>query len=154
MLPAIEEIRARASNSGRSPAIAASPRQTLLPAAGPFGFGFGLNDVAVVSEAGAQEDASSYRADDGSLTAVSTLPTTCWAIVTPSGRYAYVANAGAASLAGYRVDRDGELTTLTDGFPTSTSAGSAPIDVETSHSGDSLFTLNTGNGTIGIFRIG
>ena len=37
----------------------------------------------------------------------------CWLIVTNNGRYAYVANAGIASITGYHVAPDGTLSRVT-----------------------------------------
>ncbi len=135
--------------------IADPPTFTKSAAALPFGLSFGNHDVAVVSEVGL--GATSYRIDASALTAVSTVNTNakapCWAIVTPNGKFAYVANAGSGTLSGYQLANNGTLTPLKQSS-FSTGVGTLPIDDETSYDGRFLYTLNTGTGTIGIFSIG
>jgi 6-phosphogluconolactonase (cycloisomerase 2 family) len=131
----------------------------------PFGFAAGKRDQLFVSEAfGGAIDASalsSYEIDrQGRLDVISPSVGTnqtaaCWVALTPNGRYAYVTNTGSGSVSGFAIDFDGTITLLDkDGRTGDTGNGSTPIDVAITDDGDVLYTLNSGNGTIGVFRIG
>jgi 6-phosphogluconolactonase len=130
----------------------------------PFGFAFGKRDQLFVSEAfgGAPNAsaASSYEIDhDGVLTPLSQSVAThqtalCWVVVTPNGRFAYGTNTGSGSISGYAIDFDGGLALLSaDGRTGVTGDGSMPIDLALTDSGRYLFSLNSGSGTIGAFRV-
>jgi 6-phosphogluconolactonase (cycloisomerase 2 family) len=136
----------------------------LSEGATPFGFAFGKRDLLIVSEAaGGAADASSMSSyvleDDGTLQAVSSaVPTTetaaCWVVVTNDGRFAYTTNAGSGSVSGYRIAFDGTITLLdANGVTGNTGSGSVPLDMALSNNGRHLFTLNSGNNTIGAFRV-
>jgi 6-phosphogluconolactonase (cycloisomerase 2 family) len=130
----------------------------------PFGFAAGKRGQLFVSEAfGGAPDASalsSYEVDrDGGLATISpSVPTTetaaCWVVVTPNGRFAYVTNTGSGSISGYAIDFDGSVELLDeDGRTGVTGDGSTPIDMAITDAGRFLYSLNAGNGTIGVFRI-
>jgi 6-phosphogluconolactonase len=130
----------------------------------PFGFAIGKRDHLFVSEAfGGAPDASalsSYDIDrDGALATISpSIATTetaaCWVVVTPNGRFAYVTNTGSGSISGYAIDFDGTVELLdADGRTGVTGDGSTPIDMAITDDGGVLYSLNPGNGTIGVFRI-
>src|SRR6266550_17258 len=81
------------------------------PSAGatPFGFAFDQRGRAFVSEAGGS--ASSYTVDDTGAHVISGAVAThqaapCWLVVTKNGRYAYTANAGAATISGFGIAPD------------------------------------------------
>jgi 6-phosphogluconolactonase len=129
----------------------------------PFGFAIGRRDQVFVSEAaGGATDLSSTSSyllgKDGSLTPISaevgtTETAACWAIVSNDGRFAYVTNAGSDSISGYSIGFDGSLTLLdADGVTGNTGNGTGPLDMAVSADGRNLYTLNGGNGTIGVFR--
>ena len=72
-------------------------------------------------------------------------------MTTQNGKYAYVSNAGSASLTGYAVARDGSLRILDmDGVTGSTNGN--PLDAAVNVSSRYLYTIN-GNGTISAFEI-
>lgn len=129
----------------------------------PFGFGFTPRGQAIISEAaGAAPNGavSSYSlGSDGSLSlitaSVSTYQrATCWLVVTPSGRFAYAANAGSGSISGYAVAADGSLRLLdSDGRTAITGDGSAPLDLHLSRNGTFLYVLKAGAGSIGAFAV-
>jgi 6-phosphogluconolactonase (cycloisomerase 2 family) len=124
--------------------------------AGSTPFGFAVSrDRLIVSEANGgsplASSASSYEVDDdGELEVVTPVASThqtaaCWAATTPDGRFAYVANAGSASLTGYSVDPEGGLALLqADGLSASTGPGSRPLDVTVSRDGRFLYVLTPG----------
>jgi 6-phosphogluconolactonase len=129
----------------------------------PFGFAVGRHNRVFVSEAfgGAPHGSalSSYELEgDAELESISaSVPTNqtaaCWAVLTPDERFAYVTDTGSATVTGYAVDADGELSRLqADGSSAATGAG--PIDAAISRTGRFLFTLNSGAHTITGFRIG
>jgi 6-phosphogluconolactonase (cycloisomerase 2 family) len=129
----------------------------------PFGFGFTPRGQAIISEAaGAAPDgaASSYSLGrDGSLSLITASVSThqratCWLVVTPSGRFAYAANAGSGSISGYAVAADGSLSLLdSDGRTVVTGDGSAPLDLHLSRNGKFLYVLKAGAGSIGAFAV-
>jgi 6-phosphogluconolactonase (cycloisomerase 2 family) len=140
------------------PQIVPSPGQT------PFGFSFANRRQLLVSEAagGAPNGSSvsSYRLGRDSMLAVvaGAVPThqtaACWIEVTPSGRYAYATNTGSSSVSGYRVRYTGDISLLNDdGVTASTGEASRPIDLGITRDGRFLYTLNSGNQTLGMFKI-
>ncbi|HET9931709.1 MAG TPA: beta-propeller fold lactonase family protein [Polyangiaceae bacterium] len=123
-----------------------------VPSAGttPFGFAFDGRGDLVVSEA-ATMSASSYRFDrHGELVNVSAVVSDhqtapCWVATSADSRYAYVANAGSASISGYRIDVHGSLSLLDEtGVTAATGEGSRPLDMAVD--GDRhLYLLDAGN---------
>ncbi|MET0146030.1 MAG: 3-carboxymuconate cyclase [Ilumatobacteraceae bacterium] len=127
----------------------------------PFGFDFGRNGELLVSNAsggapGASSVSSYAIRRDGSLVVLDGPDATnqtsaCWLVAT--GRYAYTANTGSASLSGYSVDRRGALDLLApDGV--SAAAGTTPIDIDASSDGRYVYQLNGGDDSIGMFAVG
>ena len=131
----------------------------------PFGFAFDRRGRMYVSDAAGgapgASSVSSYRVpSSGNLQAISPATATtetaaCWVVISNDGRFAYTTNTGSGSISGYRVAKDGSLTLRdADGRTGDTGAGSAPLDMSLSRNGRYLYTLNSGNGTIGAFRVG
>jgi 6-phosphogluconolactonase len=128
----------------------------------PFGFAVGRGNRIFVSEAAAgaanASSASSYELTDlGSLTVISgKVPTeqtaACWLVLTYDGSFVYTANAGSATISGFRIGANGSLELLKNsGFPAKT--GMHPADMAFSLDGLTLFSLNNGDGTISTFGI-
>jgi len=128
----------------------------------PFGFAVGRDDRLFVSEAAAGapngSSVSSYElSDTGGLAVLSgKVPTeqtaACWLVLTYDGRYVYTANAGSASLSGFRVNSEGNLELLNDpGLPART--GMHPADMAFNQDGQLLFSLNNGDGSISAFGV-
>lgn len=128
----------------------------------PFGFAIDRQDRVFVSEAfgGAPEASTvtSYRIDgDGLLEVLApSVPTTetaaCWVALSKNGRFAYTTNTGSASVSGFAIAADGDLTLLDpDGVTGMTAAG--PIDMDFSVDGRHLYTLNAGDGSLSVFRL-
>lgn len=116
----------------------------------PFGFAFSGRGDLVVSEA-ATMSASSYRFDrHGELVSVSSVVSDhqsapCWVATSADSRYAYVANAGSASISGYRIDARGSLSLLdADGVTAATGEGSRPLDMAVDDDRH-LYLLDAGN---------
>jgi 6-phosphogluconolactonase (cycloisomerase 2 family) len=126
--------------------------------AGPFGFGFGLNGVLVVSEA-AGLSASSYELMPQSPLAVLTrsIPThqmaPCWAVVTNDGDFAYVADAGSASITGYNIDSSGNLNPLNAFTGQAAVTDAHPIDMAVSYRDRYLYVVSNTGGAIDEFTI-
>jgi 6-phosphogluconolactonase len=142
--------------------LASGPASHASAGTTPFGFGFDERDHLIVSEAfgGApdQSAVSSYELDDGDVEPITpSAPTTetaaCWIVVTKNGRYTYTTNTGSASISGYRIDHDGELSLL-DADGRTGLTGPGPIDMALSHNSRFLYSLNSGDGTISGFRVG
>jgi len=128
----------------------------------PFGFAAGHGNRLFISEAAAGapngSSVSSYELSDaGDLSVISgKVPTeqtaACWLVLTYDGRYVYTANAGSASISGFRVHAQGSLELLNNpGLPAKT--GMHPADMAFAHDGNELFSLNNGDGTISAFGI-
>jgi 6-phosphogluconolactonase len=134
------------------------------PSAGqtPFGFGFDKRGHLIVSEAfGGAPDASavsSYELENGLIDPITpSAPTTetaaCWIVVTKDGRFTYTTNTGSASISGYRVSHEGELSAL-DADGRTGVTGPGPIDLALSRNSRYLYSLNSGDGTLSGFRVG
>jgi 6-phosphogluconolactonase len=129
----------------------------------PFGFAFGHDNAAIVSDAfGGAPGASalsSYKVDeDGNLVVISpalgdTQTAACWVVVTQNGRFAYTSNTGSGTISSYAVSDGGNLTLL-NVAAASTGNGSTPIDMALSDNSHFLYVRNGGNGTISGFRVG
>jgi 6-phosphogluconolactonase len=137
------------------------------PAAGttPFAFAFGRRGHILVSEvSGGVEDAgavSSYDlAPDGSLHVIdpsvaNTETAPCWLVVTPGGRYLFTTNTPDDSVSAYAVDLAGHLELLDpDGRSGEPGAGTNPLDMDLTHDGRFLYTLDSGSDMISPFRVG
>jgi 6-phosphogluconolactonase len=125
----------------------------------PFGFDFDRRGHLLVSNA--DGSASSYSLGrhgeasviSGAIATGNAAP--CWLIVTPSGRFAYTANAGAGTISGFSVGRDGSLTLLVaNGVSASFGAGSHPLDEIVTGDGEFLYNLTDGLHVINGFAIG
>jgi 6-phosphogluconolactonase len=130
------------------------------PSAGgtPFGFDFDRRGQLLVSNA--DGSASSYALGrHGQLAVISgAVPTgnaaPCWLVATPSSRYAYTANAGAGTISGFSIGRDGTLTLLAaDGVSASFGATSHPLDEIVTSDGQFLYNLTDGLHVIDGLRI-
>ena len=146
---------------GRASAPASYPSSGTTP----FGFSFDHRGTLVVSEAfGGAPGASavsSYDFERGGAPVVrsGSVPNTetaaCWVVITANGRYAYTTNTGSGTVSGYALSARGRLRLLdADGATGVTGPGSTPIDLALSRDSRYLYSLNSGNHTISIFRIG
>jgi 6-phosphogluconolactonase len=124
----------------------------------PFGFAVTKRDTLFVSEAGTGGGASSYRiGQDGSLERVSSNVMTgqraaCWAVVTKSGRFGYVTNAGTGNISGFEIRRNGE-STLLDADGVTAVTGGNPTDAALSRNSRFLYVRVAALSQIAIFRI-
>ena len=105
----------------------------------PFGFQYRRGGQAIVSNAGEAGDptdltkfqgrASSYRlAKNGALTPIDSVAVdgqraTCWVVLTPNQRYAFMTNTLSQTVSRFRISSDGHLTLLGH---TPTGRGSPP----------------------------
>lgn len=121
----------------------------------PFGFAF-AKETLVVSEAfGGTPGASavsSYNLNKNGLQSVSaSVPTgetaACWIVISKDGKYAYSTNAGSASVSGYRVNNDGQLTLL-NGRAGDTGVGTGPTDPTISRDGRFIYVLSPRSQTV------
>lgn len=122
----------------------------------PFGFAFADAETLVVSEAfGGAANASavsSYRLKNGQLQLISaSVPTgetaACWIVISKDGKLAYTTNAGSASLSGYQVARDGQLS-LFNGRAGETGANTGPTDAGKSRDGRFIYALSPRSQTV------
>ena len=73
--------------------------------------------------------------------------------MTPDGRFVYASNAGTSSIAGFSIHNNGALVPLQSTVVGTNQAGATNLDITVSADGKYLYSLNGGNGSIGIFRI-
>jgi 6-phosphogluconolactonase len=131
----------------------------LTPSHGAAAFGFDVTAANTVIVSETSGFASSYHLTSGVAALVSaSVPTfgaaPCWVIATADGRFAYVVNAGTATLTGYAVGAGGALTLLdADGTTASTGSGSTPLDLDLTEGDAFLYVLEAGSGTIGAFAV-
>lgn len=126
----------------------------------PFGFAFGKRDQFFVSEAnglgnGSGATVSSYEIlEDGSAklidgaTAVNQMAA-CWLVTTPNGRMAFTANTPARTLSSFLIDAAGNMTLL----ETIAAEEANPRDMAITNDGKTLFTLNGGDNSIGVYQV-
>lgn len=148
----------RVQNDGRigAPVVTASAGMT------PFGFAFDRRGHALVSEAvggaASASTVSSYGFNDWasakpvviSPAVANTQTATCWVVVTPSGRHAYVTNTGSGTISSYAVQKSGQITLAQ---PVAATSGQGPIDAAISADGRGLYVLNAGSHSITSFTI-
>ncbi|GAA0759911.1 hypothetical protein GCM10009107_41820 [Ideonella azotifigens] len=146
-------------SSLKGPIVTNSPGQT------PFGFAVSPSNVMVVSEAvggaAGASTVSSYRFKDGSpavprvmsAAVPDTQSAACWVAITPSGKWAYVANTGSSSVSSYRIDQKGRIT-LSAAVAGNTGSGTAPADLTVAADGQHLYVRNGGVPGIANFVIG
>jgi 6-phosphogluconolactonase len=115
----------------------------------PFGFDFDRRGNVLVSNA--TGSASSYDlGHHNELTVISGAISTgqaapCWLVTSTDGRFAYTANAGAGTISGFKVGRNGSLVLLTPGGATANlGTGSHPLDEAVTTDGRYLYNLTDG----------
>jgi len=135
-----------------APAVYASAGAT------PFGFDFDKRGDLLVSNA--SNSASSYSLSAaGVVSVISGAVAThqgapCWLVASKKGGYAYTANAGAGTISGFSVGKDGRLALLDpSGVSANLGPGSHPLDEAVSNNGHFLYNLTDGQHRISAFRI-
>lgn len=131
-------------------------------AGGNFGFAVGRGNRLFISEAaggaaGASAVSSYHLSDSGNLSLIDSSVGTkqtaaCWLVLSHNESYLYTANAGSASLSGFRVGPGGSVQLLTPSGITATT-GAHPADMALSHDGHLLFSLDNGNGMVNAFAV-
>ncbi|MEM9492279.1 MAG: beta-propeller fold lactonase family protein, partial [Myxococcota bacterium] len=132
----------------------------------PFGFSFSNTGRLIVAEPFGQQSLGS--ADAGAVSAYTIRPngrlrfarrsetvsngqtTTCWVAAAPGSRWSYTTNNGASTVSLYR-SRPGGRVLLQNAVAGHTQL--APVDLTVVPTGDFLYTLNAGAGSISMFEI-
>jgi len=131
---------------------------------GAFSVTFAPNGSALVSETGPAggSDASTISSysilANGTLSAISAGVATlgnanCWNAATPNGRWVYVSNAASSTISGFHVGTDGSLTPIGATVLGINPTGAGNLDIAVTADSQFLYSLNSGNGTIGVFAI-
>ena len=131
---------------------------------GSFSLSFAPNGVALVSETGPAggSDASTISSysilANGTLSPISAGVATlgnanCWNAATPNGRWVYVSNAASSTISGFHIGTDGSLTPIGATILGINPTGAGNLDIAATADSQFLYSLNSGNGTIGVFRI-
>jgi 6-phosphogluconolactonase (cycloisomerase 2 family) len=97
---------------------------------------------------------STSVADNAALTTVDSTPIfagACWVVVTPKG-FVYGSTGGSSIIDGYSLSRSGALTAIGTG-EAAIIPGATILDLALSSDGKFLYSLNSGNGTIGAWSI-
>jgi 6-phosphogluconolactonase len=127
---------------------------------GTFAATFAPNGALLVSETGGSNGStiSSYSIlANGTLQAISAgVPTlgnaNCWNAATPNGLWVYVSNAASSTISGFHVGTNGSLTPI-DNTVVGDNNGGGNLDIAVTADSKFLYSLNSGNGTIGVFPI-
>jgi len=130
--------------------LAQAPVTTQLPGAVPFGFAFDSHGVLALTEAGTNTVATFRIGPDDRLEALHASATgqaaTCWAVV--AGHRVFASNAGSASLSGFGIDHDGQLSPTGN---TATDAGT--VDAAASRDGRFVYVQAGAAGKVDGFRV-
>lgn len=126
-----------------------------VPSSGgtPFGFIFGHDDVAIVSDA-ADSALSSYKVlDSGDVDLITPAlanggKAACWAAAPRNARFAFSANSGSKTISSYSVSNDGSLAILNAVAATT----NVPLDMAFSSDGRFLYVRNA-DGTATGFQL-
>ena len=131
---------------------------------GAFSVTFAPNGAALVSETGpaGASDASTISSysvlANGTLSPISAGVATlgnanCWNAATPNGLWVYVSNAASSTISGFHIATDGSLTPIGATVLGVNPTGAGNLDIAVTADSQFLYSLNSGNGTIGVFAI-
>lgn len=131
---------------------------------GAFAVFFAPNGAALISETGPAggNDASTISSysilANGTLSPISLGVATlgnanCWNVATPNGLWAYVSNAASSTISGFHIGTDGSLTPIGATVLGNNPTGAGNLDIAVTADSKFLYTLNSGDGTIGVFAI-
>ena len=128
------------------------------PSAGLFDVVTAQQNTVIALEAGAGS-ISSFLVEAGALMPIGTPAATngqasCWSVVTPDGKWVYTANSGSSTISGFRIVGAGSVTPVVPGSVVATlPAGSTDLDIAVSADSKFLYSLNSGAGSVGVFKI-
>jgi 6-phosphogluconolactonase len=128
-----------------------APTVTSYP--GVFDFTISPTNDLLVTVGGPNVTSTSVD-DNAALTTVDTTPIfagACWVVVTPKG-FVYASTGGASIINGYSLSTSGGFTAIGTGEAAFIS-GATILDLAVSSGGGFLYSLNSGNGTIGAWTI-
>jgi 6-phosphogluconolactonase (cycloisomerase 2 family) len=125
---------------------------------------FAPNGAAFVSETGpaSGSDASTISSysilPNGTLSPISAGVATlgnanCWNTATPNGLWVYVSNAASSTISGFHIGTDGSLTPIGATVLGINMTGAGNLDIAVTADSQFMYSLNSGNGTIGVFAI-
>jgi len=131
---------------------------------GAFSVSFAPDGAALVSETGPAggnnaSTISSYSVVSGGhisgiTTGVSTLGNAnCWNAVSPNGLWVYVSNAASSTISGFSIGAGGVLTPIGATVLGLNPTGAGNLDIAVSADSKFLYSLNSGDGSIGVFGI-
>lgn len=139
---------------GKKPSAAPAVTATAGPV--PFSFTFDRAGHLVVVDAAAGSVTSYAIAKNGGLSVLDTAFTgqaaTCW--IGAAGRNIFTDNTGSGSISGFTSSPSGKLSPLTpSSIVVSTGAGTLPLDMGVSQDGRYIYSLETGIGAVGIYKV-
>jgi 6-phosphogluconolactonase len=131
---------------------------------GTFSVLFAPGGAALVSETGPAggnnaSTISSYSIVSGGhisgiTTGVATLGNAnCWNAVAPNGRWVYVSNSASSTISGFAISAGGALSPIGATVLGTNPTGATNLDIAVSADSKFLYSLNSGDGSIGIFGI-
>ena len=131
---------------------------------GTFSATFAPNGALLVSETGPAGGSDASTISSYSILANRTLSpispgvatlgnANCWNAATPNGRWVYVSNAASSTISGFHIATDGSLTPIGATVLGINPTGSGNLDIAVTADSLFLYSLNSGNGTIGVFEI-
>ena len=131
---------------------------------GTFSATFAPSGALLISETGPAggSDASTISSyailANGTLSPISAGVATlgnanCWNAATPNGLWVYVSNAASSTISGFHIGKNGSLTPIGATVLGINPSGSGNLDIAVTADSQFLYSLNSGNGTIGVFQI-
>jgi 6-phosphogluconolactonase len=131
---------------------------------GAFSVTFAPNGAALVSETGPAGGSDASTISSYSILANGTLSpisagvaalgnANCWNAATPNGLWVYVSNAASSTISGFHIATDGSLTPIGATVLGVNPTGAGNLDIAVTADSQFLYSLNSGNGTIGVFAI-
>ena len=112
-----------------------------------------FNDVAGAGAASSYHFGSSVDFNVLSAAVPNHQDGTCWIVVTPNSRYAFVDNTNNSVISGYKIGKQGFLTLVNADGKTSMTHGVKPRDLAFASKGKFLYALNSASGTVDAFKV-
>jgi 6-phosphogluconolactonase (cycloisomerase 2 family) len=138
--------------TGTVPTIGFSPQQTVLDPNGQYLYMLATSNNLVATLFTVNSSTGALTQSSGSPTQVSAAPDTTYSIIDPYGRFLYVAEFTNNLIYAFQINwSTGALTAVT-GSPFSTNVNE-PVSLIADHSGQYLYSINLGNGTISGYTI-
>lgn len=137
--------------TGTVPTIGFSPQQTVLDPNGQYLYLLATSNNLVATLFTVNSGTGALT-QSGNPTPVSATPDTTYSIIDPYGRFLYVAGFNGNLVYAFQINASTGALTAVMGSPFSTNVN-GPVSMIADHSGQYLYVINNGNGTISGYTI-